>query len=189
MKEILPQLVVPKKVSDFKVDALKTDIPSTLENVQLERYASFFKDKLNEIVDLDDNYTALEIMNDEGLLVTNYMTEFPKFKVCYSGLVELLTENPVELSKINLVHAVMPFDDANSLVRLFTKIPEITNADTRVILGTYDDYNEIDHEQNRRVLKGLMNGLDFWNYEREDINGTCVRMVYSTYQKNMKMRR
>lgn len=189
MKEILPQLVFPKKIRDFKVDEIKTDVPSTLENVQLERYVSFFKDRLNEIADLDDDYTALEIANDEGLLVTNYMTDFPKFKVCRAELVELLAENPIELSKINLVHAVMPFDEAAPLVRLLAKIPEVTNADTRVILGTYDDYNEIDHEQNRRVLKGLMNGLDFWNYEREDINGTCVRMVYSTYQKNMKMRR
>ena len=188
MEKILPQLDVKQYIKLKDRFNVQNHNILTEKDKQLERYADFFKEIISEIDNVDDNYTALEILNDDGLLVSAFMKDKPNFKVCHMQLVKLLTEESTQLSKINLVHAVLPIDDAYSLVQILKKVPEVTNADTRVILGAYDDYNDLEHEQNRRVLRGLMNGLDFWNYERRDVQGTCLRMVYSTYQKNMKMR-
>ena len=187
---VLPQLDVKNTIRSLKDEHVSPkEIAKTEKDVQLERYAEFFKKNLAELASyMDFDYTALEIVNDEGLVVTNYMKEIPNFKVCHASLIDTLIGSPAKLSQVNLVHAVMPFDDACSLVYLLKQVPEVTNAQTRVILGAYDNYDEIDHEQNRRVLRGLMNGLDFCEYKADDIDGTCVRMVYSTYQKNMRMR-
>ena len=187
MIDILPQLdVKTRKVTldDNKIVKASFD----LEDEGLKTYSEFFRKQLKQVDNLDDSYKALEIINDNGSLVTSYLSDLPNFKVCHLSLIELLSQDASKLSDINLVHALMPIEDASNLVNLFKKIPEITNAKTRVLLGAYDEYETLEHEQNRRVLRGMMNGLDFWDYKREDNNGICVRMVYSAYQKNMKMR-
>ena len=88
-----------------------------------------------------------------------------------------------------LVHAVLPFESVYPLVKLFARIPEITKADTRVILGVYDNYEDDLHDYNRRVLDNLIRDLDFSGYHAADVDGTSLKMVYSTYQKNLKLRR
>ena len=187
MIDILPQLDVKNRkisLNDTKVVKASFD----LEDKSLKIYSKFFRKQLEQFSDFDDNYKALEIINDSGRLVTSHLSDLPNFKVCHLSLIELLSQDASKLSDINLVHALMPIEEASTLVNLFKKIPDITNAKTRVLLGAYDDYETLEHEQNRRVLRGVMNGLDFWNYKREDNDGVCVRMVYSAYQKNMKMR-
>lgn len=158
----------------------------------LERYAQFFKKNLAKVDDIESpDYTALEIANDEGLNVTSVLKQNNtklNFKICHIGLIETLIENPVELQKVNLIHAVLPFDNASALVTYLSDIPEISNATTRVALGLYGSPKDSNSDYSRRVLSRMIRSLDFFDYKDDEIDGTTVKMVWSTYQKNMRMR-
>ncbi len=158
----------------------------------LERYAQFFKKNLAKVDDIESSdYTALEIANDEGLNVTSVLKQNNaklNFKICHIGLIETLIENPVELQKVNLIHAVLPFDNASALVTYLSDIPEISNATTRVALGLYGSPKDSNYDYSRRVLSRMIRSLDFFDYKDDEIDGTTVKMVWSTYQKNMRMR-
>ena len=158
----------------------------------LERYAQFFKKNLAKVDDIESpDYTALEIANDEGLNVTSVLKQNNaklNFKICHIGLIETLIENPVELQKVNLIHAVLPFDNASALVTYLSDIPEISNATTRVALGLYGSSEDSNYDYSRRVLSRMIRSLDFFDYKDDEIDGTTVKMVWSTYQKNMRMR-
>lgn len=190
MLKVLPQLDVENKQRKDILGNSFTNLSNekSEKEVGLERYTEFFKKNLSRLADYTDpNYLALEIVNDEGLVVSEQL-DLPNFKVCHASLIETLLENPVKLSEIKLVHAVMPFDEVHPIVKMFAKIPEVSKADTRVIFGAYDNYEDDAHEYNRRVIRGLMNALDFSGYHGADIDGTSVKMIYSTYQKNLRMR-
>lgn len=185
---MLQELVLP--TVDIKTELKKGVATKKLsdEEIQFIKYADFFKERLEKKADYTNpNYRALEVINDDGFAVSNYL-HLGNFKVCNPDLIEFLLENPVQLSKFNLVHAVMPFDDIASLISSFAKIPEVTNADVRVILGAYD-YDEDAHKFNKRVLDRFIDDLDFCDYYSMDNDGTSLKLVCSTYQKNMKMRR
>ena len=189
MNESTVQLDVKKQLVLHK-DELK---PKKSEReLALAKYAGFLKSNLVRLEDITDpNYLALEVVNDEGLTVSSILKEegeFPNFKICHAALLDTLLENPIQLAKINLIHAVMPFNDVYPIVQAFSKIPEVTGAKTRVILGTYDNYEDAEHKFNLRVLNNLMSSLDFSGYHGADIDGISVKMVYSTYQKNLRMR-
>ena len=158
----------------------------------LERYAQFFKKNLAKVDDIESpDYTALEIANDEGLNVTSVLKQNNaklNFKICHIGLIETLIENPIELQKVNLIHAVLPFDNASALVTYLSDIPEISNATTRVALGLYGSLEDSNYDYSRRVLSRMIRSLDFFDYKDDEIDGTTVKMVWSTYQKNMRMR-
>ena len=158
----------------------------------LERYAQFFKKNLAKVDDIESpNYTALEIANDEGLNVTSVLKQNNaklNFKICHIALIETLIENPVELQKVNLIHAVLPFDNASALVTYLSDIPEISNATTRVALGLYGSPKDSNYDYSRRVLSRMIRSLDFFDYKDDEIDGTTVKMVWSTYKKNMRMR-
>ena len=191
MLKVVPQLDVEKKQKKDILDNSLINLSNekSEKEIKLEKYTSFFRKNLSRLADYTDpNYLALEIMNDEGLLVSEHMKDLSNFKVCHASLIETLLDNPAKLSEIKLVHAVMPFDEVYPIVKMLAKIPEVSNADTRIIFGAYDNYEDDIHEYNRRVLRGLMNSLDFNGYHMADIDGTSVKMVYSTYQKNLRMR-
>ena len=127
-------------------------------------------------------------MNEKGILRGEYMKDLSNFKVCHASLIETLLDNPVKLSEIKLVHAVMPFDEVYPIVKMLAKIPEVSNADTRIIFGAYDNYEDEIHEHNRRVLRGLMNSLDFNGYHMADIDGTCGKLCRSGCHKEKTKR-
>ena len=190
MKESTVQLDVKEQLAlPNKIDKVRKP-EKTEREIVLAKYARFFKRNMAKFNITDPNYTALEIVNDEGLMVSRELQEdggFSNFKICNIGVINTLIENPVKLSQINLVHAVMPFDDVYSLIKAFAKIPELTNARTRVVLGTYDNYDD-EHDRNIRILNNLIRELDFSGYHCMDEDGTALKMVYSTYQKNLRMR-
>ena len=183
--DVKEQLALPNK-TDKVIKPEKTE-----REIALAKYARFFKRNIARLDDVTDpNYIALEIVNDEGLMVSRELQEdggFSNFKICHIGVMNTLLENPAKLSQISLVHAVMPFDDVYSLIKVYAKIPELTNAKTRVVLGTYDNYDD-EHDRNIRVLNNLIRELDFSGYHCADEDGTALKMVYSTYQKNLRMR-
>ena len=189
MNESTVQLDVKEQLALHKD---KSKPKKTERELALVKYAGFLKSNLARLEDITDpNYVALEVVNDEGLTVSSVLKEegeFSNFKICHAALLDTLLENPIQLSKINLIHAVMPFDDVYPIVQAFSKIPEVTGAKTRVILGTYDNYEDAEHKFNLRVLNNLMSSLDFSGYHGADIDGISVKMVYSTYQKNLRMR-
>ena len=189
MNESTVQLDVKKQLVLHKD---KSKPKKTERELALVKYAGFLKSNLVRLEDITDpNYVALEVVNDEGLTVSSVLKEegeFSNFKICHAALLDTLLENPIQLAKINLIHAVMPFNDVYPIVQAFSKIPEVTGAKTRVILGTYDNYEDAEHKFNLRVLNNLMSSLDFSGYHGADIDGTSVKMVYSTYQKNLRMR-
>lgn len=187
MLKVLPQLDVEDKKKNNSFTNLSKE--KSEKEIGLERYAEFFRKNLSRLADYTDpNYLALEIVNDEGLVVSKYMKNLPNFKVCHASLIETLLDNPIKLSKIKLVHAVMPFDEVYPIVKMLAKVPEVSDADTRVIFGSYDNYEEGIHDFNSRVMRGLMDALDFNGYHAADMDGTSVKMIYSTYQKNLRMR-
>lgn len=190
MKESTVQLDVKEQLAlPNKIDKVRKP-EKTEREIALAKYARFFKRNMAKFNITDPNYTALEIVNDEGLMVSRELQEdggFSNFKICNIGVINTLIENPVKLFQINLVHAVMPFDDVYSLIKAFAKIPELTNARTRVVLGTYDNYDD-EHDRNIRILNNLIRELDFSGYHCMDEDGTSLKMVYSTYQKNLRMR-
>ncbi len=159
---------------------------------RLEKYTEFFKQNLSKIDDIENpNYIALEIANDEGLNVTEVLKKDNgslNFKLCNIGLIETLLQNPAELKKINLVHAVLPFDDSALLIKDLLTIPEVSKASTRVVLGLYGDSQDLNYDHSERVLRSMIRNLDFFDYKGDEIDGTTVKMVWSTYQKNMRMR-
>lgn len=183
MLEVLPQLDVRNRQNINLGEISKSSKP------ELERYAEFFRKNLSRIADYTaPNYLALEVLNDEGFLVSECMQDLPNFKVCHMSLIETLLENPAKLSKINLIHGVMPFDESYSLIQMLSKVPEVSGANTRVILGAYDNYEDEIHNHNRKVLNCFIDSLDFSGYHAADMDGTSVKMVYSTYQKNLRKR-
>lgn len=183
MLSILPQL----DVKENKTTLSDNEVMSEKE-VLLERYAIFFKANLARFADYTDpNYKAIEVINDEGLIVTQFMDKLPNFNLCHISLIESLIENPMKLKEISLVHAVMPFEDTYRLISALSKVPEVSDSKTRVILGTFDDYGD-DHKLNQRILNNMMNSLDFCGYRSADIDGTSLRMVYSNYKKNLRKR-
>ena len=182
MLSILPQLDVKENKT------LLPDEEMSEKEVLLERYAIFFKANLARFADYTDpNYKAIEVINDEGLIVTQFMDKLPNFNLCHISLIESLIENPMKLKEISLVHAVMPFEDAYRLISALSKVPEVSDSKTRVILGTFDNYGD-DHKLNQRILNNMMNSLDFCGYHSADIDGTSLRMVYSNYKKNLRKR-
>lgn len=182
MLSILPQLDV-KENKTLLLDEVMSE-----KEVLLERYARFFKANLARFADYTDpNYNAIEVINDEGLIVTQFMDKLPNFNLCHISLIESLIENPMKLKEISLVHAVMPFEDTYRLISALSKVPEVSDSKTRVILGTFDDYGD-DHKLNQRILNNMMNSLDFCGYHSADIDGTSLRMVYSNYKKNLRKR-
>lgn len=40
----------------------------------------------------------------------------------------------------------------------------------------------------RKVLNSMLQSLDFFGYKEDQMDGTTVKMIWSTYQKNMRMR-
>lgn len=183
MLEVLPQLDVRSKKNISSLETFENHKP------ELEKYTEFFRKKLSRIADYTDpNYLALEVLNDEGFLVSECMKDLPNFKVCHMSLIETLLENPVKLSKVNLIHGVMPFDESYSLIQMLSKVPEVSGANTRVILGAYDNYEDEIHNHNRKVLNCFIDSLDFSGYHAADMDGTSVKLVYSTYQKNLRKR-
>lgn len=182
MLSILPQLDVKENKT------LLPDEEMSEKEVLLERYAIFFKANLARFADYTDpNYKAIEVINDEGLIVTQFMDKLPNFNLCHISLIESLIENPMKLKEISLVHAVMPFEDTYRLISALSKVPEVSDSKTRVILGTFDNYGD-DHKLNQRILNNMMNSLDFCGYHSADIDGTSLRMVYSNYKKNLRKR-
>ena len=190
MKESTVQLDVKEQLAlPNKIDKVRKP-EKTEREIALAKYARFFKRNMAKFNITDPNYTALEIVNDEGLMVSRELQEdggFSNFKICNIGVINTLIENPVKLSQINLVHAVMPFDDVYSLIKAFAKIPELTNAKTRVVLGTYDNYDD-EHDRNIRILNNLIRELDFSGYHCMDEDVTALKMVYSNKKKNLRMR-
>lgn len=183
MLSILPQLDVKKNKTTLPDDEVMCE-----KEILLERYARFFKANLARFADYTDpNYKAIEVINDEGLIVTQFMNKLPNFNLCHISLIESLIENPMKLKEISLVHAVMPFEDAYRLISALSKVPEVSDSKTRVILGTFDNYGD-DHKLNQRILNNMMNSLDFCGYHSADIDGTSLRMVYSNYKKNLRKR-
>lgn len=192
MKESVMQLDVQEKLALKNKISGASKPQKTEREMALEKYARFFKQSLSRLDDIENpNYLALEVVNDEGLTTTSQLQEnreFSNFKICHVSLLETLIQNPIKLSNVNLIHAVMPFDDVYPLIQMLARVPEVTNARTRIVLGTYDNYDEEENHQNIRVLNGLMRNLDFYHYKGADIDGTAVKMVVSTYQKNLRMR-
>ena len=184
---VLPKLDVRSNI-DAKNNEKDLNVSSSLRERSLEKYADFFGRQLSRLENYNDsNYLALEVVNDDGLVVSKFMGE--NFKLCSLDALTTLAENPAKLARVRLVHAVLPFESVYPLVKLFSRIPEITKADTRVILGVYDNYEDDLHDYNRRVLDNLIRDLDFSGYHAADVDGTSLKMVYSTYQKNLKLRR
>lgn len=184
---VLPKLDVRSNI-DAKNNEKDLNVSSSLRERSLEKYADFFGRQLSRLENYNDsNYLALEVVNDDGLVVSKFMGD--NFKLCSLDALTTLAENPAKLARVRLVHAVLPFESVYPLVKLFAKIPEITKADTRVILGVYDNYEDDLHDYNRRVLDNLIRDLDFSGYHAADVDGTSLKMVYSTYQKNLKLRR
>lgn len=184
---VLPKLDVRSNI-DAKNNEKDLNVSSSLRERSLEKYADFFGRQLSRLENYNDsNYLALEVVNDDGLVVSKFMGD--NFKLCSLDALTTLAENPAKLARVRLVHAVLPFESVYPLVKLFARIPEITKADTRVILGVYDNYEDDLHDYNRRVLDNLIRDLDFSGYHAADVDGTSLKMVYSTYQKNLKLRR
>lgn len=184
---VLPKLDVRSNI-DAKNNEKDLNVSSSLRERSLEKYADFFGRQLSRLENYNDsNYLALEVVNDDGLVVSKFMGD--NFKLCSLDALTILAENPAKLARVRLVHAVLPFESVYPLVKLFARIPEITKADTRVILGVYDNYEDDLHDYNRRVLDNLIRDLDFSGYHAADVDGTSLKMVYSTYQKNLKLRR
>ena len=158
----------------------------------LERYAQFFKKNLAKVDDIESpDYTALEIANDEGLNVTSVLKQNNaklNFKICHIGLIETLIENPVELQKVNLIHAVLPFDNASALVTYLSDIPEDFKCNNKSCFRFIRQSEDSNYDYSRRVLSRMIRSLDFFDYKDDEIDGTTVKMVWSTYQKNMRMR-
>ena len=183
---VLPKLDVRSNI-DAKNNEKDLNVSSSLRERSLEKYADFFGRQLSRLENYNDsNYLALEVVNDDGLVVSKFMGD--NFKLCSLDALTTLAENPAKLARVRLVHAVLPFESVYPLVKLFARIPEITKADTRVILGVYDNYEDDLHDYNRRVLDNLIRDLDFSGYHAADVDGTSLKMVYSTYQKNLKLR-
>lgn len=175
---------------------LKAEKPKIIQKTKrekdLEHYTEFFKRTLSKVDDIENsNYTALEIVNDEGLTVSSGLHNegFLNFKVCNLGLIETLVKNPLELQKINLIHAVLPFDESAQLLKYLIDIPKISKCKTKVALGMYANTNDPDFEFQRRIFSVMMRRLDFFEYKGEEKNGTDFKLVLSAYQKNMKLRR
>ncbi len=126
MKESTVQLDVKEQLAlTNKTDKVRKP-EKTEREIALAKYARFFKRNMAKFNITDPNYTALEIVNDEGLMVSRELQEdggFSNFKICNIGVINTLIENPAKLSQINLVHAVMPFDDVYSLIKVYAKIP------------------------------------------------------------------
>ena len=158
----------------------------------LKKYVEFFKDQISQIENISDpDFSALEIVNDEGLTVSSELQKsdgLTNFQVCNIGYVNKLLQHPAELKKVNLVLAVLPFEDAFTLTQCLSQIPEASNTETRVALGVYGGPYDPNFDFNKRVLSFLMSKLDFFEYKGDEINGTNVKTLYSTYQKNMKKR-
>ena len=112
MLSILPQLDVKKNKTTLPDDEVMCE-----KEILLERYARFFKANLARFADYTDpSYNAIEVVNDEGLIVTQFMDKLPNFNLCHISLIESLLENPMKLKEISLVHAVMPFEDTYKLI-------------------------------------------------------------------------
>lgn len=163
----------------------------SLEEINQEQlfqgYLDFFKQNI-KLLNLENSY-QLEIANDQFLTVSDYYEDKRKCRIFTIDMLEELLEKPTKLAKVDLVHAVMPFDEALKLINGFSKVPEVTNARTTVILGAYGDKNDkymLDY--NKRVLAGLTNKLDFCEYVCEEDKDSYFKMIYSTYKKNIKMR-
>ena len=188
------KLAIKNRLSGSPSDVMIKESTSkkTPREKALERYAEFFRKNLSKLDDIENpDYTALEIANDEGLNVTSILKQNNKklnFKICHIELIETLMENPIELKKINLVHAVLPFDDAASLVKCLSNIPEVSKTATRVALGLYGSTEDANYAFSRKVLNSMLQSLDFFGYKEDQMDGTTVKMIWSTYQKNMRMR-
>ena len=78
MLKVVPQLDVEKKQKKDILDnsLINLSKEKSEKEIKLEKYTSFFRKNLSRLADYtDSNYLALEIMNDEGLLVSEHMKD------------------------------------------------------------------------------------------------------------------
>ena len=185
---IVPQLDVKKSsLRNKQEENVKAE-----RELLLERYTAFFKENISKVDDIEsEDYNALEIANDEGLNVTFGLKKENKslnFKVCNIGLIETLMASPVELKKVNLIHAVLPFEDSSLLLKHLVDIPTISNTQTRVALGFYGTKEDADFDYNNRIMREMLNRLDFFDFKGVEKSGVSMKLIWSTYQKNMRMK-
>ena len=85
MKESTVQLDVKEQLAlPNKTDKVRKP-EKTEREIALAKYARFFKHNMAKFNITDPNYTALEIVNDEGLMVSRELQEdggFSNFKIC-----------------------------------------------------------------------------------------------------------
>lgn len=205
--EELPKLAVVKEdilmpkstISDIKIVDRNITLEEKKKREQLKKYAKFFYHQISDIEDFDDDktYNAIEIANEHFMTTTDYLDKKSILTDGFNGnwqvntldgLIRLL-ENPIQLQKVDLVHAVMPFEDAVSIIYPLVRIPEVSNSRTRIALGVYGDLNNADElDYNIRVINAISDELDFSGYVEKTEDNTYMKMVYSTYQKNLRMR-
>ncbi len=188
-----------KFFSDVKIIEHKKADEEIAKEEELKQYADFFQKEISKLekVKKGQIYNAIEIANEQFLTVTDYLNrdliQSQDLKINYQintldGLMRLL-ENPMQLKKVNLIHAVMPFEDAVSLVYPLSQIPQVSECRTRVVLGAYGNVNDAEElDFNNRVMNAMFNQLDFCVFRENMKNGVYSKMVYSAYQKNMKMK-
>lgn len=185
---IVPQLDVRKRLlRSQQEEKVKTE-----RELLLEEYTAFFKENISSVVDIESkNYTALEIANDEGLNVTFGLKKENNslnFNVCNIGLIEALMADSAKLKRVNLIHAVLPFEDSSLLLKYLVDIPTISEAQTRVALGLYGTKEDADYDYNDRVIREMFRRLDFSDFKGVEKSGVSMKLVWSTYQKNMRMK-
>ncbi len=207
--ENLSMLVVPQSetltnsvdstLSGVKIIGRKKTEDEIRKEEELKQYVNFFQKEIRNIEKLKagQSYNAIEIANEQFLTVTDYLNrdiiQAHGIKINYQintldSLMRLI-ENPGQLQKVNLIHAVMPFEDVASLIYPLARIPQLSRCKTRVILGAYgnlEDTEEFDY--NNRVINAMYNQLDFNMYKEEIHNHVYTKMLYSTYKQNMKMK-
>lgn len=207
--ENLLSLVVPhneilEKLEDKDISSVKIINRKKTENEikreeNLKSYVNFFQREVKKVKNFGEkqNYNVVEIANDQFMTVTDYLDRDSiqsggariNFQInTLDGLMRLL-ENPIQLKKVDLIHAVMPFEDAASLIYPLACVPQVSECETTVMFGAYgnlDDVEELDY--NIRVINAMSNKLDFIMYEEEVHNRVYTKMIYSTYKKNMRMK-
>jgi hypothetical protein len=175
-----------------------------LEKARIVEYSKFFRETMED-ADIDHAQAAksinepikikpfpqknmLEIANDNYVTATDYFDRQDMPGNCSLRIVTLdglmhLLENPMELQKIDLVHAVMPFDDAWPLINAFKMTA--ANKTTRVVLGAYGPADDIDADWSKHVLSVLMSELDFCEYAEKEKDGNHFQLVHSTYHEKL----
>ena len=96
---VLPKLDVRSNI-DAKNNEKDLNVSSSLRERSLEKYADFFGRQLSRLENYNDsNYLALEVVNDDGLVVSKFMGE--NFKLCSLDALTTLAENPAKLARVS----------------------------------------------------------------------------------------